>query len=131
MQISKIFYFVLIINLILGKVTKFPVEKLSTSEVISKKLTGGWKKPQKTPPPVPLGLTLKELGFSGSGTIERGKIRTFLSFQPMKANFHKIGMIQVTDKVCSNLSSTLLRSYAVYNIVAKVRPSHRPTSCRT
>ena len=35
--------FVLILHLILGKVTKLPVEKLSISEVISKNLTGGWK----------------------------------------------------------------------------------------
>ena len=35
MHISKIFYFVLILHLILGKVTKFVVKKLSTSEVIS------------------------------------------------------------------------------------------------
>ena len=41
MQISKIFYFVRILHLILGKVTKFPVENLSTSEVISKK-PNGW-----------------------------------------------------------------------------------------
>ena len=49
------FYFVLILHLILGKVTKFPSEKLSTSEVISKKPHRGvgWK----TPPSVPLGLT--------------------------------------------------------------------------
>ena len=33
--------FVLIQNLILGQVTKFPVEKLSTSEGITKNLTGG------------------------------------------------------------------------------------------
>ena len=49
----EIFYFILILHLILGKVTKFPVEQLSTSEVIS-------QKPHKTPPPppshVPLGL---------------------------------------------------------------------------
>ena len=32
------FYFVLILNLILGKVTTFPVEKPSTSDVISQKL---------------------------------------------------------------------------------------------
>ena len=47
MQISKIFYSVLILHLTLGKVTKFTMEKLSTSEVISKKRHGGWK----TPPP--------------------------------------------------------------------------------
>ena len=41
MQISKIFYFVLILYLILGKVTKFLVEKLSTSEVSSQKPHGG------------------------------------------------------------------------------------------
>ena len=35
--------FVLILHLILGKVTKFPVEKLSTSQVISRKTHGGWK----------------------------------------------------------------------------------------
>ena len=33
----KIFYFVLILHLLLGKVTKFVVEKLSTSDVISQK----------------------------------------------------------------------------------------------
>ena len=37
----EIFHFVLILQLILGKVTKFPAEKLSTSEVISKKPHGG------------------------------------------------------------------------------------------
>ena len=41
MQILKIFYFVLILHLILGKVTKFQVEKLCISEVISKNLTRG------------------------------------------------------------------------------------------
>ena len=41
MQISKNFYFVLILHLILGKVTKVLVEKLSTSEVISQKPLGG------------------------------------------------------------------------------------------
>ena len=35
------FYFVLILHLILGKATEFPVEKLSTSEVISKNHHGG------------------------------------------------------------------------------------------
>ena len=41
----RFFYFVLILHLIIRKVTTFLVEKLSTSEVISKKLTGGgvWK----------------------------------------------------------------------------------------
>ena len=37
MQLSKIFYFFLIPQLILGKVTKFLVEKLFTSDVISQK----------------------------------------------------------------------------------------------
>ena len=40
-QILKTFYFFLILDLILGKVTKFLVEKLSTSEVISQKPHGG------------------------------------------------------------------------------------------
>ena len=44
-QISKIFYFVLILHLILGNVTKFLVEKLSTSEGISQKPYRGWKTP--------------------------------------------------------------------------------------
>ena len=39
-KFQKLFNFVLILYLILGKVTKFPVEKLSTSKVISKNLTG-------------------------------------------------------------------------------------------
>ena len=51
-QISRKFYFFLILHLILGKVTKFLVTKLSTSEVISQKPHGGWK---TTPLPV-LGL---------------------------------------------------------------------------
>ena len=42
------FYFVLILHLILGKVTKFLVENLSTSEVISQKPLGGV---ESTPPP--------------------------------------------------------------------------------
>ena len=37
----KNFYFVLILHFILGKVTKFLVEKLSTSEIISQKPLGG------------------------------------------------------------------------------------------
>ena len=48
--------FFLILHLILGKVTKHLVEKLSISEVISQKPHGGWKQP--SPPPVLLGLTL-------------------------------------------------------------------------
>ena len=50
MQISKLFYFVLILHLILGKVTKFLVEKLSTSEVISQKPHGRWNPPPPPPP---------------------------------------------------------------------------------
>ena len=38
MQISKIVYFGLVLHLILGKVTKVPVEKFSTSEVVRKNL---------------------------------------------------------------------------------------------
>ena len=47
----EIFYFVLILHLISGEVTKFPVEKLSISEVISKKPHGGGKHPLPPPPP--------------------------------------------------------------------------------
>ena len=43
------FYFVLILNLTLGKVTKFLVQKLFTSEAMSQKPHRGWK----TPPPPP------------------------------------------------------------------------------
>ena len=52
-KFGKNFIFFLILHLILGKVTKFLVEKLSTSEVISQKPHGGggWKTP-----PVLLGL---------------------------------------------------------------------------
>ena len=49
MQISKTFYFFLILHSISGKVTKFLVEKLSTSEVVSKKPHEGLE----TPPPPP------------------------------------------------------------------------------
>ena len=54
-QISKKFYFLLILHYILGKVTKFRVEKLSTSEIISQKPLGGGKNPT----PVLLGLRYK------------------------------------------------------------------------
>ena len=37
LNLSPIFYFFLTLHLILGKVTKFPAEKFSTSEVISQK----------------------------------------------------------------------------------------------
>ena len=50
---SKFFkknYFFLILHLLLGKVTKFLVEKLSISEVISQKPHGGWKTPAPPPP---------------------------------------------------------------------------------
>ena len=47
-KFQKCFYIVLIIHLILGEVTKFLVEKLSTSEVISQKPHGG---AENTPPP--------------------------------------------------------------------------------
>ena len=49
-QISHFFYFVLILHLILGKITKLLVEKLYISEVSSQKPQGSWKYP------VPLGL---------------------------------------------------------------------------
>ena len=44
---EKFLFFPIILHLILGKVTKFLVEKLSTSEVISQSLTRGrgWKTP--------------------------------------------------------------------------------------
>ena len=57
----EIFYFVLILHLISGKVTKFPVEKLSMSEVISKKPQGV----ENTPPPPPSAFRVKELICNG------------------------------------------------------------------
>ena len=51
------FYFVIILHLILGKVIKLPVEKLSTSKVISKKPHGGGRKH----PPLPLRLIFETL----------------------------------------------------------------------
>ena len=51
------FYFVLILHLILGKVTKFVVEKLSTSDVICQKPHGGWK----TPPPLSSAFKVKNV----------------------------------------------------------------------
>ena len=45
---------------ILGKVTKFLVKKLSTSEVISQKPHGGWGVGKQ--PPVPLGLRDRKQG---------------------------------------------------------------------
>ena len=50
----QIFYFVLILHLILGKVTKSLVGKLSTSEVISQK--HHWGGGELKTPPVPFGL---------------------------------------------------------------------------
>ena len=52
-QISKKFYFFLILHLILGKAAKLLVVKLSTSEVVKQKPHGGWKTP---PTQVLLGL---------------------------------------------------------------------------
>ena len=57
MQISNSFYFVLILHLIFGKVTMFAVKKLSTSEAISKNLTGRVENKPPPPPPVLLGLS--------------------------------------------------------------------------
>ena len=50
MQISKIFYFFLFVTLISVKVTKFLVEKISTSQLISKKPHGGGWGDGKHPP---------------------------------------------------------------------------------
>ena len=55
-KISTIFYLVLILHLILGKVTKFLVGKLSTLEVISQKPL---RENTNPPTPVPLGLQQK------------------------------------------------------------------------
>ena len=56
-KFDKIFYFVLILHLILGKSTKFLVEKLSASEAISQKShRGGGGGVVKNTPAVPLGL---------------------------------------------------------------------------
>ena len=63
------FYFVLILHLILGEVTKFLVEKLSTSEVISKKPHGEGGGGGNTHPRMPLGLKLS--------TSERIRFSTF------------------------------------------------------
>ena len=58
----EFFYFVLILHLILGKVTKFQVEKLSTSEVINQKPQGRWKTP---------GLALRVKAQNGSHLYEK------------------------------------------------------------
>ena len=50
----EFFYFVLILHLILEKVTKFLVEKLSTSEVISQKPHGEVENTPNTPVPLVL-----------------------------------------------------------------------------
>ena len=59
---QKFFYFVLILYLIFEKVTKFLVEKLSTSEVISQK--PHWKHPPPPPPLFPSAFRLKDLSVS-------------------------------------------------------------------
>ena len=53
-------YFFLILHLILGKVTKFVVEKPSISEIISQKPHGGWGGKH---PPVLSELTTKKRNF--------------------------------------------------------------------
>ena len=67
------FYFVLILYSILGKVTKFLVEKLSTLEVISRKPLGGGGGggggEEKTPPIVHLGLVLINYPFLKNSNI--------------------------------------------------------------
>ena len=72
-QNLKMFYFVPILHLISGKVTKFLVEVLSTSEVISQKLHGGG------PPPVPLGLIDDSLNLVLS--LQQTKVYTSIRFQ--------------------------------------------------
>ena len=57
-KFRKKIYFLLILHLILGEVTKFLVEKLSTSEVISQKPHGGWKHP---PPPSAFRVKLQKI----------------------------------------------------------------------
>ena len=71
----EIFYYLLILHLILRKVTKFLVEKLSTSEVISKKPHGGTV--ENTPPP---RSAFKVKGSFPLGGIFRAKRYISLSF---------------------------------------------------
>ena len=80
MQISKIFYFVPILHLISGKVTKFLVEKLSTSEVISRKPHGGGGGGGETSPtPAPLGLIDELIGkFFKFKSKNRGRTTNYL-----------------------------------------------------
>ena len=60
-KFQKIFYFFVILHLILGKVTTFLGEKLSTPEAISQKPHGGgWKTPF---PPPPSAFRVQEIQF--------------------------------------------------------------------
>ena len=77
MQISKFFYFVVILHLIFLKATKFQVEKLPTSEVISKGVGG------KHPSPVSLGLILFLLYKSLCGLFADYLRITFISLAPI------------------------------------------------
>ena len=77
MQISKLFYFVVILHLILGKATKFQVEKLPTSEVINKGAGG------KHPSQLSLGLILFLLYKSLCGLFADYLGITFMSLAPI------------------------------------------------
>ena len=63
-KFPKICYFVLILHLILGKVTKFLVESFLLQKLLAKNLTGEWK---TTPPPV---LDLQQLHSSPASDLE-------------------------------------------------------------
>ena len=78
-------YLFLILHIILGKVTKFLVEKLSTSEVLSQKPLGGV---ETLPPPGPLGLIVKS---TGDFQIRRNVLS--LSFSERESGKWPLGLI--------------------------------------
>ena len=78
--------FCLILHLILGKVTKFLVEKLSTSEVISQKPHGEWKTP---PPPPPSAFRVNKLSSAH-----------FYNYFACISGIHRIGTIRLKKLIC-------------------------------
>ena len=95
MQVSKLFYFVLILHLILEKVTKVIVEKLSTSEVISQKPLRG--REIENTPQVSLRL-ISQLKLSGKRPKNCEKHRAF-------------SMDKLSDLNFTHISDPIVRSF--------------------
>ena len=108
MQISKKFLFCPNSKFNIGKVTKFPVEKLSTSDVISQKPHGGWK---TTPLPAPLELNDKHI--SDTQYVHAIKVwKTFkLKYMGEYHDLHLKSDVHILADVFENFRKTCMQYY--------------------